>query len=303
MRKLTCLLAAAILLLLLTACGGAEPDESVEMGNPLRAATAEQIEAQFGAVFSVPDNAEGVQYTIITGDAPIAELHCTVEGDDCRCRVQSADIPAEELPDISGMYFTWTSKASALVGYNEAVLTWNEGEEGVIRWYDYAPGLLYSVSLSSGATQARLEALAEALYHPAQGEADAATTAGSAVTAPAELTNLLASISQKYEPGVMGCSLRALRYAATLMDWFTANPVSEAEIHAAVLDFLSTLDTRALQDFPGKLEDVHNAAHELFGGDRAELLDSCGYEAQSDQWDEARMNACFDLIWEIVGKA
>lgn len=299
MRKLYCLLASAAMLLL-SACGGAaESAVYTNTGNPLRSVTAEVLENELGVTFSLPQDAEEVQYTIISGDEPIAEMRFTRAGTECCCRVQSSDIPDDELPDISGMYYEWTRKASALVGYNAAVLTWNEGAEGVIRWYDYAPGLLYSVSLSTGATQAALEELAAEVYLPAQGESDGAADA---VDAPAELTNLLAAISQKYQSGVMGSSLRAARYAATLMDWFTAHPVSEAEVNAAVLDFLSTLDTEELAAFPEKLEMVHHAADELFGEYGEGLLYDCGYERQFDHWDQKQMDNYFDLIWDIVGK-
>lgn len=298
MRKLYCLLATGVMLLL-SACGGAAPAEYASEGNPLRSVTAEQMEAELGVRFSLPEGAQDADYTIISGEQPLAQVTFLLDGATCCCRAQSADIPGEELPDISGMYYTWEERATDLVGYNEALLSWIEGQEGVIRWYDYAPGLLYSVSVSSGAGMAELIALAEEIYVPVQEWTD---DAEDTVNAPAELTNLLAAISQKYESGVMGSSLRAVKYAATLMDWFTAHPVSGEEVNAAVLDFLSTLDTGALETFPEKLEAVHDAANELYGEERDGWLDTCGYEAMYDHWDQAQMERYFDLIWEIVGE-
>jgi hypothetical protein len=187
-----------------------------------------------------------------------------------------------------------------MVGYNEAVLTWNEGAEGVIRWYDYAPGLLYSVSVSGEASREMLSELAAQLYVPVQGDADGEAEH---VDAPEELLNLLAAISQNYQFGVAGSSLRAAIYAGTMMDWFSDNPVSQEEVEAAVIDFLSTLDTEGLESFPWKMEYVEEAMEELLGENGADLLDACGYEPTHAAWDAERMREYFDMIWEIVGRA
>ena len=285
--------------LLLSACGSS-PEEQVQVVNPLRETTAEQILQELGIGFSVPEGAGDVQYFIIgTGESAVAEMRFKRNGAACTCRVQAADIPEGEVPDISGMFFDWENDAAAMVGYNEAVLTWNEGREGVIRWYDYAPGLLYSISVDTGACTGRLVELAGLVYAPVQSDVEALSEE---VAAPAELTNLLAAISQNYQFGVLGSSLRAAIYAGTLMDWFTANPVSRAEVDAAVIDFLSTLDTETLENFPKHLEYVEDAAKELLGENGEALLDSCGYEPTHAPWDGEQIELYFDMIWEIVGR-
>ena len=297
-RVLILLLAFAALL---AGCGLAGEEGKLQTTNPLRESTAEGILQELGIGFSAPEDVEELQYFIIdTQDGSIAEMRFRRDNALCVCRVQAAEIPERGVPDISGMFFDWENDSTAMVGYNEALLNWNEGAEGVIRWYDYAPGLLYSVSVSADARMDRLVSLAEELYIPVQGDVEAISEE---VNAPAELTNLLAAISQPYQFGVLGSSLRAAIYAGTMMDWFAENPVGEGEVSAAVVDFLSTLDTEELESFPEKLEYVETAAGELLGENGSELLSSCGYEPSHAPWDGEQIMAYFDMIWEIVGRS
>ncbi len=283
---------------LLAGCGLAGEEEKLQVTNPLRESTAEGIMQEFGVCFPVPEGAEDVQYFIINmQESAIAEMRFLYGGVNGTCRVQSAGIPDGAVPDISGMFFDWENEAETAVGYNDATLTWNEGAEGVIRWYDSAAGLVYCVSVSGGASEDSLRELAAQLYGPAQGDADTA-----AADAVQELTALLASISQDYQFGVLGSSLRAAIYAGTLMDWFSANPADKSAVDAAVIDFLSTLDTEELESFPWKLEHVEEAMEELLSENGDALLDACGYDPAYAPWDGEQMRRCFDMVWEIVGR-
>ncbi|MGM9619809.1 MAG: hypothetical protein ACI3W8_08265 [Oscillospiraceae bacterium] len=285
-------------MVLLAACGGAEPEKAA-VTNPVRNVTKETVQRELGVSFQIPEGASEVRYAIIAGgEADIAEMCFTLEGAECACRIMSAGVPGEEVPDISGMYYDWEKTAEASVGYNRAQLSWIEGAQGVIRWYDYAPGLLYSVSVSGGATEAKLTELAAALYVPMQGETDGARAA----SAHPELTNLLAAISQNYHVDTAGSSLKAAVYAGTLLDWLAENEPGQEALAASVIDFLSALEKPALEAFPEQLRGVHEAARELCGAHGEELLDSCGYEPAHYPWDEARMEESFAVIWELVGE-
>lgn len=286
--------------LLLAGCGFAEEEEKVQMVNPLRESTAEEILQELGIAFTVPQGVEDTKFFIInTEDGAIAEMRFVKDGVNGTFRILAADVPGESLPDISGMFFEWQKQAEAMVGYNDAELTWNEGAEGVIRWYDYAPGLLYSISLSSAATADSLVELAELLYQPVQGDVDATAEPSDRP----ELQEILADISGDYQFGVLGSSLRAAQYAAMLSDRFSAEPVDRKAVDAAVIDFLSTLEAEELESFPEKFRYVDTAMEELFGEQGEGLLSDCGYEPTHAPWDEETMRACFDMIWEIVGSA
>lgn len=283
---------------LLAACGGAEP-ESAALADTVRIVTEQTVQRELGVSFRLPEGAEEPRYAIVTdGDSRLAELRFTLEGAECVCRIMPAPTPEGELPDISGIYDDWERCAEVSVGYNTARLCWIEGGQGVIRWYDYAPGLLYSVSVSQGAGKARLTELAEALYVPLQREVDEAAL----VSADPELTNLLGDISQNYHDGTAGSSLKAAVYAGKLLDWFAEKQPERSAVEAAVIDLLSTLEKPALEAFPGQLRSVHEAARELCGPQGGDLLDACGYEPAHYPWDEEEMEERFAAILEIVGE-
>lgn len=285
-------------LTLLAACGGGEPKKAAAEDS-VRNVAKETVQRELGVSFQVPEGAEEVHYAILAGgEADMAEMRFTLEGTECVCRVVAAEVPEEDVPDISGMYCDWEETAEAAVGYNEARLCWTEGAQGVIRWYDYAPGLLYSLSLSDGATAAKLTELAAAVYVPLQGETDGAETA----PADPELTGLLATISQGYQVGTAGSSLRAAFYAGSLLDWLAENRPDPETLASSVIEFLSTLEKPELEAFPQQLRGVQEAARELCGQHGAELLAGCGYEPAHYPWDAEQMELSFAAIWEIVGE-
>ena len=52
-----------------------------------------------------------------------------------------------------------------------ARLSWNEDGSGKLVWFDLVPGLLYSLTMDSGASEQALMDMAAQLYEPAQGDA------------------------------------------------------------------------------------------------------------------------------------
>ena len=156
----------------------ADEDEAAAIGvpNPIIEATAAEVLERTGVSFATPAGAQDVAYFIIeTDSSAIAQMTFTLNGVDCTCRICGAGVPTDGLEDISGMYYEWTSEDATLVGGNDAELYWIEGEQGIVLWYDYAPGLLYSLAVDSGATRDNLLLLAEELYNPVQGDADGAS--------------------------------------------------------------------------------------------------------------------------------
>ena len=141
--------------------------------NPIGEATAFEILEQTGVSFVIPEGAKDVAYYIIDMDGSnIAEMTFMLNGAECTCRICGSEVPTGKLEDISGMYYEWTSEDKAEVGGNAAELYWLEGEQGIVLWYDYVPGLLYSLGMDAGSSRDSLLLLAEELYIPVQGDAD-----------------------------------------------------------------------------------------------------------------------------------
>ena len=165
-----------LVLVLLCGCGGEAPTvseaekENTMIPNPVKAVAAEELGELTGVFLTAPEGVEAA-FSVIEGERSIAQMSFERNGAKVTLRVCSAGIPEGEPEDISGLYYEWGNTAEDVaVGYNSAYLHWNEGETGYITWYDFAPGLLYAVSVDSGATADSLTQLAVELYAPVQGE-------------------------------------------------------------------------------------------------------------------------------------
>ncbi len=156
--------------------GAEDVDPAIGVPNPVVEATALEVMERTGVSFIKPAGSQDVAYYIIETDScDIAEMTFTLNGVDCTCRICGTGVPTDGLLDISGMYYEWTGEDTAMVGGNEAELYWLEGEQGIALWYDYAPGLMYSLAVDSGASRDNLLLLAEELYIPVQGDDDGET--------------------------------------------------------------------------------------------------------------------------------
>ncbi len=306
MKKILAILLSLALALTLCACGtggNAAPTESPaaetageEIPNPITVVTAQELLDRTGISFTVPDGAENIVYSVIDqgdGSTPLAQMSFRFGGADCACRAKSAGIPDGALEDISGYYYDWTSTDSATVGTNTAELHWIEGQQGWIGWYDTVPGILYCVSMSVNATRDMLVALAESSCPSLQGDADGDINADSV----AALQAIFADLAQGYQPGSSGCSLRAARYAAMILDWGAASANPQSEAREATDAYCASLTAQPEGGpFRDLMADIYDAAKSLCAANGAELLDACGYQAQSYPWDSTAMTTLFDVI-------
>lgn len=286
MKRIIVLLLAAAMLLSLAACGKkAEPEPFAGMPNPMHEATAESILNDIGFSFTAPAGAENVTFFTIdmNDDSPIAEMRFTQDGADWTYRIRAA----LEYADISGMYYQWKNSSKTSIGYNEAQASWNDGEAGIVGWYDIAPGLLYSLSAQGSVGEEMLVSMANALYAPVQGEVDGSFAA--------DFADVLDSVRQNYWPGTAGCSLKARAFAAELADVFTACTPTAAEVSAAVGSYIASLSEADAAEFAEKLDAVAGASGELFGSNSAELLEECGYSTLYS-WDAALIQPLFAAV-------
>ncbi len=175
MKKNMLIIFACAVLFSLAGCGqSVDSQTQAEVPNPVTEVTQQQLLEKTGISFAVPEGVENVIYSYIdTGDGQpaTAQMCFSLDGIDYTARAVSSDVPGDTLPDISGLYYDWEQSDTAQVGYNSAQLFLNEGEQGYVTWYDYAPGLLYCVSMGSGASADALTAIAVQCCPPLQGEA------------------------------------------------------------------------------------------------------------------------------------
>lgn len=143
---------------------------AVGLPNPVREATAREIQERMGAPVAVPQGAQDVAYSLIdmTDEEEIAQVQFTLDGIQYCFRTQ----PGDGLADISGMYYEWTKEDLAPLPGLEAEAHYNEGEAGILLWYHQGRGLACSVSMDTGATLEALVALAQPVAAGQNAEAE-----------------------------------------------------------------------------------------------------------------------------------
>ncbi len=131
---------------------------------------AEILAAGLGqSLATAPDGAEDVSIRVFSLDGrAVAETSFTADGARWTYRTAPGDL---ELVDISGLGDLSVSESGS-VSYCIAQLSYDEGGAGKIIWFDIVPGVEYSLSVESGASEESLTAMANALFTPLQGEVD-----------------------------------------------------------------------------------------------------------------------------------
>lgn len=170
MKKAICILICAIMLTMcLCACGQTktvEP-ENIGMPNPLHESDRAGVLNATGFELNPPEGAEDIQYFYIDSESPIAELRFVLDGRKYMYRAKGA----VEFEDISGMYFDWAEESGGSVLGRDAKISLIPGSEGIVLWYDIAPGVMYSLSVDSGAQAQALAEVASSVFEPVQGDA------------------------------------------------------------------------------------------------------------------------------------
>ena len=74
----------------------------------------------------------------------------------------------DNFEDISGQDGPYQQIAAGKVFWCRAKLSFNTDGQGKILWFDLAPGILYSLTMDSGATEEALLDMANSLFEPTQ---------------------------------------------------------------------------------------------------------------------------------------
>lgn len=128
--------------------------------------TASRIMHELGYDVAVaPESATDITYDVIAmDDMTIAETTFILDGIRYVYRVAGA----VWITDISGIDDGFKKEETGMVGWCDVQLLYTEGGVGKALWYDFAPGLMYSLSMDSEASAQQLLEMAEQLYEPAQ---------------------------------------------------------------------------------------------------------------------------------------
>ena len=136
--------------------------------------TAHEIMNTLGLSMNVaPDGAENILYYTVSveGSAgePLQAAGTSFQLDGLRYDYRTASTGMFEVQDLSGQKdAAYENQSQAELGWCMADLYWNEGGTGKILWLDLAPGLVYSLSVENGASEAVLLGMAETLFTPVQ---------------------------------------------------------------------------------------------------------------------------------------
>lgn len=145
------------------------------LANPWVELTEEELLEASGVSFGVPEGAENVVYRWLESEN-LAEMQFTIGSDEFCARIMPAALEAGELMNIADMYFAWENEEDVTVGSCYGTIgqakTGSEDWVELCQWYDLAPGLMYSLAVSTNDPDGLdLVAIAEMVYVPMQGDA------------------------------------------------------------------------------------------------------------------------------------
>lgn len=155
-----------------------EEQEMVGMANPWTESDKDGVLQATGIELNVPDEASNVAYSYMEKDQ-MAQVTYELMGANWTYRGQMAN----ELTDISGMYYEWGAQDEGQVSGRPAIY-YAYAEPGedpdyldgmfcvqVVNWYDVVPGITYSLSAAGTELNGMdIQVMAENIFEPMQGE-------------------------------------------------------------------------------------------------------------------------------------
>lgn len=116
-----------------------------------------------------PESAGNITYNVfLFEDLTVAETTFVIDGITYSYRMAATTEIGEDFADISGMEGPFGQNTESEVLWCTAKLSFDEGGQGKIIWFDVVPGILYSLSAESEASADMLLNMAVQLFEPAQ---------------------------------------------------------------------------------------------------------------------------------------
>lgn len=136
---------------------------------------------------------------------------------------------------------------------------------------------------------------------PVQTPADPATDpARPAGTETDQLTTVLDDIEKNVQVGVAGSSLKAVPYAAKLLEWGAASTMTQSEIKSAVAAWLSGKGNDVQVSFSRQMDLIDTTCQSLMGSGARGLLDESGCKDVKGDWP-VQASDRVDAVLEAVG--
>ena len=134
--------------------------------------TASQILRATGLNVAVaPADARNITYNaFLLEGLTVAETTFELDGITYAYRMAATMELGEDFADISGIDSPFAESIEGQVLWCRAKLRFDRGGRGKVVWFDVVPGILYSLSMDDGASEAALLDLATELFVPAQEE-------------------------------------------------------------------------------------------------------------------------------------
>lgn len=148
--------------------------EATQIANPWTESDEEGVAEATGFVMTPPEGASEVVYSYMSEDG-LAQMSYVLDNAQWNYRMQMAD----ELTDISGLFYEWGSELDGTVSgltakYYGYAASEEEDAEMVhlVNWYDAVAGVTYSLSASGTDLDGMdIQVYAEDLYQPLQSDA------------------------------------------------------------------------------------------------------------------------------------
>ncbi len=149
-------------------------EQKQEIANPWTGSDEQGVAEATGFDMAAPDGATDISYSYMAEGA-MAQMTYALDGASWTYRIQTAD----EMTDISGMTYEWTEKTEGSVSGREAVYCAYDASSSntadtvrLVNWYDAVTGVTYSLAAAGkDLSDAEMQAYAESLYGPLQGDA------------------------------------------------------------------------------------------------------------------------------------
>jgi len=136
--------------------------------------TAKGIVEDLGYNMTVaPEGATDITYdAFLINELTVAETTFVLDGIRYSYRMAATSEIAEDFADISGIGTVHDVRLTSEVGWCPAKLSYTKNSSGKIIWFDIVPGLLYSLSMETNASEEALLQMAHELFEPAQDKAN-----------------------------------------------------------------------------------------------------------------------------------